>query len=45
MLTGVTDPESVIQTAAMGMGAKAFLNKPCELTELQRVIDEACAAN
>ena len=42
MLTGVADPESVIQSAAMGMGATAFLNKPCELTELQRVINESC---
>lgn len=43
MLTGVADPESVIESAAMGMGATAFLSKPCELTELQRVINEACS--
>ncbi|NQT71306.1 MAG: response regulator [Chloroflexi bacterium] len=43
MLTGVADPESVIESAAMGMGATAFLSKPCELTKLQRVIDEACS--
>ncbi len=42
MLTGVADPESVIESTAMGMGATAFLKKPCELTELQRVIIEAC---
>ncbi len=41
MLTGVADPESVIESTAMGMGATAFLKKPCELTELQRVINEA----
>ena len=42
MLTGVADPESVIESTAMGMGATAFLKKPCELTELQRVINAAC---
>jgi len=42
MLTGVADPESVIESTAMGMGATAFLKKPCELTELQRIINETC---
>lgn len=42
MLTGVADPDSVIHSTAFSMGATAFLKKPCELTELQRVIDEAC---
>ena len=41
MLTGVADPESVIESTAAGMGAAAFLKKPCELTELQIAIDEA----
>ncbi|MBW1742722.1 MAG: response regulator [Chloroflexi bacterium] len=45
MLTGVADPEAVIQSTAEGMGALAFLKKPCELTELQRVIDKACDRN
>lgn len=42
MLTGVADPETVIQSTAEGMGATAFLKKPCELTELQKIINEAC---
>ncbi len=41
MLTGVADQESVIQSTAIGMGAAAFLKKPCELSEVQRTIDEA----
>jgi CheY-like chemotaxis protein len=41
MLTGVADPESSIESAAMGMGAAIFLKKPCPLAEVERAIEEA----
>lgn len=41
MLTGVADPESSIESAAMGMGATIFLKKPCPLMEVERAIEQA----
>lgn len=44
MLTGVADPESVIEAAAAKMGATRFLKKPCELVDVERAIEETLAA-
>ena len=41
MLTGVADPESSIESAALGMGAAIFLKKPCTLVEVERAIERA----
>lgn len=41
MLTGVADPESSIESAALGMGAAIFLKKPCPLVEVERAIEQA----
>lgn len=40
MLTGVADPESVIEAAATKMGAVRFLKKPCELVDVESAILE-----
>ena len=41
MLTAVDDKESKIQSTAMGIGAFAYLTKPCKLKDLEDTIRSA----